>query len=134
MRAGYLVAPGCVEVRDEAVPEPEAGGVVVRVRAALTDGTDLKAYRRGHPQMPFPSRFGHEFSGDVAAVGADVTTFSVGDAIMTVHSAPDGTCYWCLRGQEEMCETVMRTKILGAYAEFVAVPAHIVARNAFLKP
>ncbi len=134
MRAGYLVAPGQIELRDEAMPEAEPGGVIVRVRVALTDGTDLKAYRRGHPKMPMPTRFGHEFSGDVAAIGEGVTAFAVGDAIMSVHSAPDGTCYWCLRGEEELCETVMDTKILGAYADYLSVPKHIVGRNAFRKP
>lgn len=134
MRAGYLVAPERVELRDDPLPSAEAGGVVVRVRVALTDGTDLKAFRRGHPQMPMPTRFGHEFSGDVAAVGAGVTAFAPGDAIMTVHSAPDGTCYWCVRGEEELCPSVMETKILGAYAEYISVPKHIVERNAFRKP
>ncbi len=134
MRAAYLIAPRRVELRDDDVPKPDPGGIVVRVRVALTDGTDLKAFRRGHPQMPMPTRFGHEFSGDVAAVGYGVTAFSPGDAIMTVHSAPDGTCWWCTRGEEELCERVMETKILGAYAEYVAVPKHIVERNAFLKP
>jgi L-iditol 2-dehydrogenase len=134
LRAGYLIAPRRVEVRDDAMPLPEPGGVVVRVRVALTDGTDLKAYRRGHPQMPMPTRFGHEFSGDVFAVGTGVEAFAPGDPIMTVHSAPDGTCWWCLRGEEELCASVMETKILGAYAEYVALPAHIVARNAFRKP
>ncbi|GAC1396503.1 MAG: alcohol dehydrogenase catalytic domain-containing protein [Vulcanimicrobiaceae bacterium] len=134
MRAGYLVAPGRIEVRDDALPQAAPGGVVVRVRVALTDGTDLKAYRRGHPKMPMPTRFGHEFSGDVAAIGAGVTAFAVGDAIMSVHSAPDGTCYWCARGEEELCPSVMETKILGAYAEYLSVPKHIVARNAFRKP
>ncbi|MDQ2858747.1 MAG: zinc-binding dehydrogenase [Candidatus Eremiobacteraeota bacterium] len=134
MRAAYLVAPGRLEIRDEAIPVPEPGGVVVRIRVALTDGTDLKAFRRGHPQMPMPTRFGHEFSGDVAAVGAGVRAFACGDAIMSVHSAPDGTCFWCARGQENLCESVMTTKILGAYAQYVAVPRHIVERNAFHKP
>ncbi|GAC1310821.1 MAG: alcohol dehydrogenase catalytic domain-containing protein [Vulcanimicrobiaceae bacterium] len=134
MRAGYLVAPERVELRDEPLPTPDAGGVVVRVRVALTDGTDLKAYRRGHPQMPMPTRFGHEFAGDVSAVGAEVREFAVGDAIMTVHSAPDGTCYWCAHGEEELCPNVMATKILGAYAEYISVPKHIVERNAFRKP
>jgi L-iditol 2-dehydrogenase len=134
MRAGYLVAPRTIELRDEPIPAPEAGGIVVRVRAALTDGTDLKAYRRGHPQMPMPTKFGHEFSGDVSAVGDGVTQFAVGDPAMLVHSAPCGYCYWCLRAEEELCERVMETKILGAYAEYVAVPSHIVRRNAFLKP
>jgi L-iditol 2-dehydrogenase len=106
----------------------------VRIRVALTDGTDLKAFRRGHPQMPMPTRFGHEFSGDVAAVGSGVTSFAVGDPIACTHSAPCGVCFWCARGQEELCEHVMHTKILGAYADYFAVPAHIVARNAFRKP
>jgi L-iditol 2-dehydrogenase len=134
MRAAYLVAPGRVELRDEAVPQAGPGGLVVRVRVALTDGTDLKAFRRGHPQMPMPTRFGHEFSGDVASVGSGVTEFVAGDPIASVHSAPDGTCWWCLRGEEELCERVMETKILGAYAEYVALPQHIVERNAFRKP
>lgn len=134
MKAGYLVAPLHIELREIDVPVAEPGGVVVRVRVALTDGTDLKAFRRGHPQMPMPTRFGHEFSGDVVAAGRDVRDFAVGDAIMCVHSAPDGTCYWCSRGEEELCERVMETKILGAYAEYIAVPAHIIAQNAFRKP
>ncbi len=134
MRAGYLVAPGRIEVRDVAVPPAEPGGIVVRVRVALTDGTDLKAFRRGHPKMPMPTRFGHEFAGDVAAIGTGVVTFAVGDPIMCVHSAPDGTCFWCERGEEELCESVMETKILGAYAEYISVPKHIVERNAFRKP
>jgi L-iditol 2-dehydrogenase len=134
MRAGYLIAPRAIEVRDEPVPLPPEGGMVVRVRVALTDGTDLKAFRRGHPQMPMPTRFGHEFSGDVAALGSGVDAFEVGDAVACVHSAPCGSCFWCSHEQEELCEHVMETKILGAYAEYLAVPSHIVARNAFRKP
>lgn len=133
-RAAYLVAPRTIELRREPIPVPGPGAVVVAVRAALTDGTDLKAWRRGHREMPFPSRFGHEFAGDVLAVGPALTTFAPGDRMATVHSAPDGTCFWCLRGEEELCATVMTTKLLGAYAEYVLVPAHVVARNAFVMP
>ncbi len=133
-RVAMLVAPRTIELREEPVPLPAPGGIVVRVRAALTDGTDLKAYRRGHPQMPMPTRFGHEFSGDVAAAGEGVTAWREGDAVMCVHSAPCGRCYWCANGEEELCESVMSTKILGAYADYVAVPSHIVARNLLRKP
>ena len=133
-RVAMLVEPRKIELRSEAIPTAPPGGLVVRVRAALTDGTDLKAYRRGHPQMPMPSRFGHEFSGDVAAVGAGTTGYAVGDAVMCVHSAPDGTCFWCLAGEEELCESVMSTKILGAYADYIEIPARIAARNCFHKP
>jgi L-iditol 2-dehydrogenase len=134
MLAGYLIAPTQIELRDLPIPEPAPGEVVVRVRVALTDGTDLKAYRRGHPQMPMPTRFGHEFSGDVAAVGAGVTRFAPGDAIMSVHSAPCAACWWCAHDEAELCAHVMETKILGAYAEFIVLPPHIVACNAYAKP
>ena len=134
MIAGFLIAPTQIELRDIPVPEPGPGEVVVRVRVALTDGTDLKAFRRGHPQMPMPTRFGHEFSGDVAAVGTGVTRFAPGDAIMSVHSAPCGACWWCEHDEAELCAQVMKTKILGAYAEFIVLPPHIVAQNAYPKP
>ncbi|HXO18103.1 MAG TPA: alcohol dehydrogenase catalytic domain-containing protein, partial [Candidatus Dormibacteraeota bacterium] len=129
-----LVAPRRIELRDEAAPAAPAGGMVVRVRAALSDGTDLKTYRRGHPKMPMPTRFGHEFSGDVTAVGDGVTAFAPGDAIMCVHTAPCGTCFWCGHGQEELCDQVMPTMLLGAYADLIAVPKRVVETNAFAKP
>lgn len=134
MESAILVEPRRIEMRNVAVPQPSEGGIVVRIRAALTDGTDLKAYRRGHPQMPMPTPFGHEFSGDVAATGPGVRDFAVGEAVMCVHSAPCGACFWCSHRQEELCEHVMSTKILGAYAEYIDVPAHIVQRNCYLKP
>ncbi|HET9097852.1 MAG TPA: alcohol dehydrogenase catalytic domain-containing protein [Candidatus Baltobacteraceae bacterium] len=134
MRSAILVEPKRIELRGVPMPQPAPGAIVVRVRAALTDGTDLKAFRRGHPQMPMPTPFGHEFSGDVAAVGEGVTKFSAGEPVMSVHSAPCGSCYWCERGEEELCESVMATKILGAYAEYIEIPKHIVERNCYAKP
>ncbi len=129
-----LVQPRKIELRDEPELHAPSGGLVIRVRAALTDGTDLKAYRRGHPQMPMPTRFGHEFSGDIVALGEGVSDWSVGDAVMCVHSAPCGSCFWCERSEQELCVSVMATKILGAYAECIAIPAHIVAQNCYRKP
>lgn len=133
-RVAVLVAPKRIELRDEPVPAAPPGGLVVRVRAALTDGTDLKTYRRGHPKMPMPTRFGHEFSGDVAAAGDGVTAFAAGDPIMCVHTAPCGRCFWCLRGQEELCDSIMATMTLGAYADSIVLPQRVVERNVFAKP
>jgi L-iditol 2-dehydrogenase len=129
-----LVAPRQIELREEPSPVTPSGGIVVRVRAALTDGTDLKTYRRGHPKMQMPTRFGHEFSGDVAAAGEGVTAFAPGDAVMCVHTAPCGECFWCRASQQELCEHVMPAMILGAYSDLIAVPQRIVERNAFHKP
>jgi L-iditol 2-dehydrogenase len=129
-----LVEPGRIELRDERAPSPPPGGMVVRVRAALTDGTDLKTYRRGHPKMPMPTRFGHEFCGDVVAVADGVAAFAPGDAVMCVHTAPCGQCFWCRHEEEELCADLMPAMLLGAYADCVAVPKRIVERNAFRKP
>src|SRR5437899_12963455 len=90
MHAHILVKPGELAFRE--VPRPVAGPeeMVVRVRAALTCGTDVKAFLRGHPKFPMPTPFGHEFSGEVAAVGARVRGFREGDAIMATPTAPGG--------------------------------------------
>ncbi len=84
--------------------------------------------------MPMPTRFGHEFSGDVAAVGEGVTAFAPGDAIMSVHTAPCGECFWCRNAQEELCESIMSTMVLGAYGEYIELPARVAAVNVFRKP
>ena len=108
--------------------------LIVKIKTALTCGTDLKAFRRGHPKIPMPGPFGHEFSGYISEVGEGVAKFKVGDPIMSVHSAPCGDCYYCKRDLENLCDSVMETKILGAYAEYIKVPAHIVNKNMFVKP
>lgn len=134
MRVAVLVAPRRIELRDEPPPVAPPGGIVVRVRAALTDGTDLKTYRRGHPKMPMPTRFGHEFSGDVVATGEGVGQFSPGDPVMCAHTAPCGRCYWCRHAQEELCDELMPAMLLGAYADLIAVPRRVVEQNCFPKP
>ncbi len=134
MRVAMLVEPRRIELREEPAPVAPPGGILVRIRAALTDGTDLKAYRRGHPKMPMPTRFGHEFSGDIVAIGDGVTAFSPSDGVMCVHTAPCGSCFWCLHSQEELCESLMPTMLLGAYSDLIAVPKRIVDRNCFRKP
>ena len=133
MRALILNAPGQLVLADLPMPEPEAGEIVIRVMAATTCGTDLKAWRRGHPQIPMPGPFGHEYSGVVTAVGEDAP-FRVGDEVMGVHSAPCQSCVWCKNDQENLCESIMATKVLGAYAEYLLIPARIAKLNVFLKP
>ncbi len=134
MRANVLVKPGQIELREIETPSPEIGEVVLKIRAALTCGTDLKTFLRGHPKFPLPTLFGHEFSGEIAQLGHNVGGFREGDQVMSVPSAPCGRCYYCLRGQDNICETAMAKYAHGAYAEYIKIPAHIVAQNMFLKP
>jgi L-iditol 2-dehydrogenase len=133
MSALVLEAPGALSLQELPIPVPGLGEVLIRVKAATTCGTDLKAYLRGHPQIPMPGVFGHEYSGIVEAVG-EGAPFQAGDPVMGVHSAPCKACYWCRRDQENLCESIMATKVLGSYAEFLLIPAHIAKVNLFHKP
>ncbi len=134
MLINLLVKPGVLELNQIKTPKPSRGEILVKIKAALTCGTDLKAFRRGHPIIPMPTVFGHEFSGIVEKVGKGVKRFSKGMEIMAVHSAPCGKCYFCRKDLHNLCENIMRTKVLGAFAEYILLPKHIVKHNVFIKP
>lgn len=130
----WLAAPGKIILREVPVPMPGRGELLIKVRASLTCGTDLKAYLRGHNLIPMPGPFGHEFSGTVAAAGRGVKKFSEGDAVMAVHTAPCLKCPYCEKGLYNLCERIMETKVLGAFGQYVLLPEHIAAINTFKKP
>ena len=132
MRAVIYVAPGELELREVDIPDPGLGELLVKIRTALTCGTDVKTYKRGHPKVPPPSPFGHEFAGDVVSVGKGVEKFKVGMRVVAHNTAPCGTCYYCKHHQESMCENLLLN--IGAYAEYIIVPAPIVAINTFEIP
>lgn len=115
-------------------PEPGPGELLVRVRASLTCGTDLKTFRRGHTRIPVPGPFGHEASGDVIAVGEGVTRFAPGDAVVWVPTVPCGTCEPCRRGLYNQCTSLFDRITLGAHADQLLLPAPLVERHVFAKP
>lgn len=84
--------------------------------------------------IPMPGLFGHEFSGVIAEAGEGVKGFRPGDEIMSVHSAPCLECSYCKKGIFNLCENIMTTKVLGAFAEYILLPAHVVKQNLFHKP
>ena len=133
MRVFHVTGPGELELREEESPTPGPGEVVLEIRTALTCGTDLKLYRRGHPHMPFPTPIGHEFAGVVAAAG-EGARFAVGTELMSVHTAPCGECFLCDAGQENLCDEAMRSMTLGAFADRLLLPRRVVEVNAFEKP
>ena len=129
MRAAMLHGPEDVRMEEIPVPEIGPGDVLLRIRAALTCGTDAKVFKRGgHPTMIRPpSAFGHEFSGVVAAVGPAVRGFERGVRVVAANSAPCGECRYCKLGRESLCDDMLY--INGAYAEYLAIPERIVKRN-----
>ena len=131
--AYVLTAPRTLELREvEAVPR--RGDLLVRVKAALTCGTDTKMYLRGHAKFDFPSRFGHELSGTVEEAGEGVRGFGPGDDVMVPVSAPCGTCAPCRAGMECQCETLFEAKVWGAFARYCLIPSRVAERSAFPKP
>jgi len=134
MMAAVLYGKEHLQVEPIAVPHIQQGDVLVRVRVALTCGTDVKVFRRGyHARMIVPPAvFGHELAGDVVALGEGVTQFSIGQRVVAANSAPCDQCYFCQRGLENLCEDLLFNN--GAYAEYIRIPARIVARNTYEIP
>jgi L-iditol 2-dehydrogenase len=134
MKAAVLY--GKEDIRLESVPLPALGPgeILVRVRTALTCGTDVKVFRRGyHARMIIPpALFGHELAGDVAEVGPGVNKFRVGQRVVAANSAPCGECFFCRRNQANLCEDLLFNN--GAYAEFIRIPARIVEKNTYEIP
>jgi L-iditol 2-dehydrogenase len=129
MKAVLFYAPGDIRFAEIPRPQPGPGEALVEVQAALTCGTDLKTYKRGHPVIiqQVPSVFGHEFSGIIAGLGPGVAGFSVGQRVVAANSAPCGHCFYCQRDRPSLCENLQFLN--GAYAEYITVPAPVVAHN-----
>ena len=134
MMAAVLYGKEHLQVEPVAVPTIETGDILVRVKVALTCGTDVKVFRRGyHARMIVPPAvFGHELAGDVVAIGEGVTNFTVGQRVVAANSAPCGECFFCHRGLENLCEDLLFNN--GAYAQYIRLPARIVQRNTYLIP
>jgi L-iditol 2-dehydrogenase len=116
VKAALLYGPGDLRVEEVPRPEPGPGDVLVEVELALTDGTDLKTFRRGHPLLArsSPAPFGHEFCGIVD-----------GNRVVAANSAPCGACDGCARG--EQCRELVF--LAGAYAQWIVVPEGVATVN-----
>ena len=134
MKAVRFYAPGDIRYEEVSITPPKKGEVVVKIKAALTCGTDVKTFRRGHPVLikKVPSGFGHEFSGVIDQLGEGVTDFKIGDRVVAANSAPCGECFFCKKEEYNLCENL--NLLNGAYAEYITVPARIVSKNMIKLP
>src|ERR671922_676355 len=134
MQAALFYGPRDVRLEYVDVPQAAAGEVIVKVEVALTCGTDLKTFQRGHP-VPlkrFPSPFGHEFAGVVTEVGVGVDGFRPGTRVVAANSAPCHQCFYCHAGETNLCENL--DLLNGAYAEQIKIPSAIVRQNLLVLP
>src|SRR5271154_558384 len=130
MTAAVLYGSEDLRIEMIDVPHLAADEVLLRVRLALTDGTDLKVWKRGyHAKMiQPPAVFGHEVVGEIVAAGKRVDIkWRQGMRVITANSAPCFRCYHCRRGQENLCDDLLFNN--GAYAEYMRIPGRIVREN-----
>jgi len=141
MKAAILYGPQDVRLEEIDIPEIGPGDVLLKIKAALTCGTDAKVFLRGgHPTMiKPPAVFGHEFSGEISEVGSAVKDFKPGMRVVAANSAPclpgptrtgrgqGGNCFFCQIGRQSLCDSLLY--INGGYAEYVKVPETIVRQN-----
>ncbi|MGW2562296.1 zinc-dependent alcohol dehydrogenase family protein [Streptomyces sp. NPDC001514] len=123
MKAAVITAPGVVEIATLEDPAPGPREVVVAVAATGLCGTDLHILHGEHaPSLPIVP--GHEFAGEVVAVGSAVTELAVGARVAVDPNVYCSECYQCRLGRNNLCEryAALGVTLPGAAAEFVAAP------------
>jgi L-iditol 2-dehydrogenase len=130
MSAAILYGVEDLKIETVDIPEIAEDEVLVRVKVALTCGTDLKVWKRGyHARMiQPPAMFGHELAGIIEEIGARVNGgVRKGMRVFPANSAPCNVCFYCKKGQPNLCEDLLFNN--GAYAEYIRIPGRIVRQN-----
>ncbi|PSK98036.1 NADPH2:quinone reductase [Murinocardiopsis flavida] len=126
MRAAIIEQPGTIGVGERPDPVPTPDGVVIRVGACGICGTDLHIADGEFPPSPYPLVPGHEFAGEIVAVGSAAPgDLRVGDRVAVDPSLFCGHCSYCRAGRGNLCANwgAIGDTVDGAFAEYVAAPA-----------
>lgn len=127
---------GVQDMQVEDVPEPEAGpgDVVVEVNAVGVCGSDLHTYTHGSFVQP-GQIMGHEFTGHVVQVGAEVEGLAMGDRLTASPLVPCGECPRCAEGRYNLCAAAWTQGLAygrpGAFAERLLIPRPVPGENVF---
>jgi len=130
MRAVIIDKPGEIRVGSVTDPTPGPEDLIIRVGACGICGTDLHIAQGEFPPTPYPIVPGHEFAGEVVAVGTALQRsgaaqkFAVGARVAVDPSIFCGRCLFCRNGQGNLCQNwnAIGDTVNGAFAEYVAVP------------
>jgi 2-desacetyl-2-hydroxyethyl bacteriochlorophyllide A dehydrogenase len=141
MKAAVVVTPGTIEIQNVPDPTPGPTDVVVQPAAVGICGTDLHIMD-GEFAPSFPIVPGHEFAGEIVAVGSAVTGYAAGDRVAVDPSLFCGHCYYCKRARGNQCENwgAIGVSVSGGAADYVVapmanlfrLPEHLAARDAAL--
>lgn len=134
MRAAVYRGIDRVVVERLPVPDVGAGEVLVKIDCCGVCGTDLKKIKYG--LTPPPRVFGHEMAGTIAAAGAGVKSWSVGDRVAVMHHVPCLDCHYCGRKCYAQCPKYKETGTTagfqpagGGFAEYIRVMGWVVERG-----
>ncbi len=122
-KIGRVIEPGIVDFLTRTVEKPKGNQILVKIVSSSICGSDLHIFKGKHPSAPLPVTIGHEFSGDVIAVGEDVSKISVGDRVTVEPCIVCGECVACKTGNYGYCENISYTyrKGDGAMANYITV-------------
>lgn len=133
MKALVYQGPGVLEIKECPIPQPAKGEVQIRIKNVSICGSDLGAYRHASDRFRAPLVLGHEFAGDITAVGEGVTEYASGDRVTVNPMVLCNDCFFCERGEGNLCgnRKSMGTAIGGiqtdgAMREYVTVPSWMV--------
>ncbi len=128
MKAAVLRAPCDIAIEEVEKPTIGLGEVLVKIKATGICGTDVETYR-GKYKVKFPLVMGHETAGEIVKLSEGVKRVQVGDRVIINPIFYCGRCHFCLMGKRNLClygGLLGRDLGNGAYAEYVALPEHMV--------
>lgn len=137
MLAAVFQAPREIVVQEVPMPRIESRDALIRVIECGICGSDLHSYATGR-YVTKGQVMGHEFVGEVAALGDKVTGLAVGDRVTGFYAGICGECFWCRRGESILCPSLFGDSTgygrPGAFAEYLAVSSAVVGQNVWHVP
>ena len=130
MRQAIMTQPGKIILREVPLPEIQPDEVLIQVKRIGVCGSDIHVFHGQHPYTSYPVVQGHEVSGVIADLGAQVESFSQGDTVVFMPQVTCGTCYPCRHGMYHICDNlkVMGFQTSGAAQEYFPVKAEMVLK------
>lgn len=131
MKSLVYYGPGDLRVEDQAVPEPKAGEVRIKLAYSAICGSDLGAYLTASDRFRPPLILGHEAAGVIDAVGNGVSTLKVGQHVCCNPPIYCGKCWYCKHGHYNVCpnrlslgNSVGVDRCNGTFREYICLPAY----------
>ena len=125
MKAVIASKPGIISLGNKAYPETIGSTEVrLKVRTAGICGSDMHIYKGTNPFVTYPRIIGHEFAGEIEAVGSNAKGFQIGDHVVVDPVSSCGLCYACRLGRQNVCKTLSVIGIHedGGMQQYITLP------------